>query len=443
MELNKIQQWKDLKYGMFIHFGLFSLCGGVWNGKKIKNGYSEQILSQANIPQADYEELINEFDILNFDANKIAQLACDAGMKYIVMVTKHHDGFCLFNTKTTKYSSFESACHRDLVAEMANACKKKKLKFGVYLSWIDWHCPDALPISDHNSDRIPKKHMQLTIDQITELLTNYGEICELWMDMGYPTKEQSQDIRNLAHSLQPNIMLNGRVWNDCGDFITMGDNEYPIVKLNIPWQTPATIYHETWGYRSWQERLNKADKIKEITDSLYSVLDNGGNYLLNIGPDDTGAIVPFEEEILLGIGKNIKKRGLHRNSIIEDIQAANLEQKLILKDGNLKFRYTGSEYYTFHAIATTEEWFIEIKNSGTYSITWSLPTKLIHEVKLCLECDNKEIYFTLKKGYSTATIISSLDLTKGIKNIIIHTCGKPINRPELKLQRLELTITRN
>jgi alpha-L-fucosidase len=443
MDLNKIQSWKDLKYGMFVHFGLYSLCGGVWNGEQIKRGYSEQILSQANIPQADYEALIKEFNVPEFSADKIAKLALDAGMKYIVMVSKHHDGFCLFDTNTTDYNSNNSSCKRDLVGEMAIACKKVGLKFGVYFSWIDWHCPDALPISDHNSDRITEKHMLLNINQITELLTNYGDICELWMDMGYPTKEQSLAIRRLAHSLQPNIMLNGRVWNDCGDFLTMGDNEYPTVKLSIPWQTPATIYHETWGYRSWQKKENADDKIKEITSSLYSVLNGGGNYLLNIGPDNNGAIVPFEAEILRGVGKNIKTKGLNRKTLEENIKVSNLNEKVKLRDGELAFRYTGSEYYTFHAIATSEQWYINVEEDCKYSITWTLPSNLIHEVKLCLEIDKKEIYFTLKKGYNKAIIVSSIELNKGLNKISIHTCGDPLNRPELKLQRIELEIKRN
>lgn len=443
MDSSKIQSWQDLKYGMFIHFGLFSLCGGVWNGKEIRKGYAEQIISQADIPQADYEALIDDFDIPNFDADKIAQLAVDAGMKYIVLVTKHHDGFCLFDTKTTIYNSSNSACHRDLVDEMSKACKKAGLKFGVYFSWIDWHCPDALPISDHNSDRIPEKHMMLNIHQITELLSNYGDICELWMDMGYPTKEQSLTIRNLAHSLQPNIMLNGRVWNDCGDFITMGDNEYPKVKLDLPWQTPATIYHETWGYRSYQKRLNSDKKIKEITSSLYSVLNGGGNYLLNIGPDDTGAIVPFEAEVLRGVGKNIQKEGLIRNPLSLKIKPLCLKDEVKLMNGDIKFRYTGSEYYTFHAIATTVEWYVNVEEEGLYSIDWKLPSKLIHEIKLCIECGEKIINFTLKKDYEKAIIISSIKLKKGLIKINLHSCGDPLCRPELKQPWIELGLKKN
>lgn len=163
-------------------------------------------------------------------------------MRYLVITSKHHDGFCLFDTKTTDYNSVRAACKRDIVAELAGACKNG-LAFGVYFSLIDWHCPWALPISSHNSDRIPEKHHAYNMAQLTELMTNYGEICELWLDMGHPTRQQSQEMYDLVHGLQKNIMINGRIWNDKGDFATMADNEMPELpegryELNVPWQTP-------------------------------------------------------------------------------------------------------------------------------------------------------------------------------------------------------------
>ena len=315
--LNATERWQNLQFGMFIHFGLYSLAGGCWNGKPVKKGYCEQILSHGNIPQADYEALIHDFRIPHFDAELIAGTAKKAGMRYLVITSKHHDGFCLFDTKTTDYNSVRSACKRDIVAELAAACKKNGLAFGVYFSLIDWHCPWALPISSHNSDRIPEKHHAYNVAQLTELMTNYGEICELWLDMGHPTRQQSQEMYDLVHGLQKNIMINGRIWNDKGDFATMADNEMPELpegryELNVPWQTPASIYKETWGYKSWQERTDAQGKIRNLTDSLHRVVSHGGNYLLNIGPDNEGNIVPFEKEVLEGIGENLRKMPLKR-----------------------------------------------------------------------------------------------------------------------------------
>ena len=171
-----IEEWKDLKYGMFIHFGLYSLCGGYWKGEKVTRGYSEQILSHGNVAFCDYEALKEEFSIEHFNADEIALLAKEAKMSYIVLVTKHHDGFCLFNTKTTSYNSVNSACKRDIVKEISQACQRHGLKLGLYFSWIDWHCVDALPISSHNSDRIPPLHMKYNLAQLEELLTGYGDI---------------------------------------------------------------------------------------------------------------------------------------------------------------------------------------------------------------------------------------------------------------------------
>lgn len=436
----KVKNWKNLKYGMFIHFGLSSLCGGIWDGKKITKGYCEQILSHGNVPQADYEALMDKFETPNFNADEIAKLALDAGMSYIVLVTKHHDGFCLFDTKTTDYSSMNAACHKDFVAEISQACKKVGLKFGVYFSWIDWHYPYAEPISPHNSDIIPKKHMELNINQITELLTNYGEICELWLDMGHPTVEQSEQIRDLAHSLQPNIMVNGRIWNDCGDFLTMGDNEYPEVKLDMPWQTPATIYHETWGYRAWQVRDDLQGKIDTISSSLYSVINGGGNYLLNIGPMGDGSVVPFEADVLRGIGKIVKERGLERKPVVDNTNVVKIDKETILSDGELKFRYTGSEYYTYHAIATSLEWSIDVEKEGVYEISWIAPARLAHEDKLCIEYGDSEIYFTLKCNDLSAVITTKAKLPLGISKINIHTVGPKLSRPELKQQRIKLCI---
>ena len=301
-----IENWKRLHYGLFIHYGLFSLAGGVWRGKPITFGYTEQILSHGNIGQYDYEALADSFTAEHFDARSIAKLAKSVGMRYIVLTSKHHDGFCLFKTSTTNYNTFDRACKRDLVGEMASACAEEGLAFGIYYSWIDWHMPEASPISDHNSDPISPEHMEWNMQQLTELLGNYGPIVELWMDMGHPTVEQSEMVANLARNLQPHIMINGRIWNDRYDFVSLGDNKLPDRSFDVPWETPASMYHETWGYRSWQVRGDIDRKIAEIISSLSQVTTYGGNYLLNIGPMGDGSVVPFERQVLEGVGEWVK-----------------------------------------------------------------------------------------------------------------------------------------
>jgi len=449
-----IRNWQNLQFGMFIHFGLYSLAGGCWNGKPVKRGYCEQIAAHGDIPPADYEALTRRFTAQNFDAEAIARLAKEAGMRYIVLTSKHHDGFCLFNTGTTDYNSVKAACARDLIAETAAACKKEGLALGLYFSLIDWHCPWAAPVSDHNSDPIPPKHHAYNLSQLTELLTHYGDICELWLDMGRPTREQSEQMYTLVHSLQKNIMINGRIWNDRGDFATMPDNAlpelpYPDYTLNIPWQTPASIYKETWGYKSWQERGSAKEKITELTASLRSVSARGGNYLLNIGPDGTGAVIPFEAEVLRGIGKNLQREPLPctANRQIPKPSVSDCAIGALPAASTNLFRYTGEDYYSLRPIVTGKRWHIEFgRNSAAteqpYTLRWKTAHPLKEAVKLCFEDDYRRICFSLKKGASTGIIDSSYRLSEngGFAVLELSTVGSPLERPELPFSDIELLL---
>lgn len=434
--------WQDLKYGMFIHYGLFSICGGMWNGQKVEKGYSEQILAHGDVPQADYERLARVFTADKFDADQIASFAKAAGMSYIVIVAKHHDGFCLFDTKTTDYNCVHSPCGRDLVGELAKACRKSGLKLGLYYSWIDWHYPFALPISPHNSDRIPDAHMDYNMAQLSELLSNYGPICELWMDMGAPTPQQSKAVCELAHRLQPGIMVNGRVWNDYGDFITMADNAYPDCELDVPWQTPATIYHATWGYRSWQERTGLEDKIRDIAASVRAVVEGGGNYLLNIGPMGDGSVVPFERDVLLGIGRALAEGGLARKMRTAKARPLSDSSQLSAREGVALSRYSGAEYYSLHRITTGFRWDVLLPEEGDYSIRCELEEPLAEECKLCLDTEDDTFIFSLKRGDSSMVITSKAHFCAGEQEIRLYTPGSPVKRPEFPAVEVIIRISR-
>ncbi len=437
----KVQDWQELKFGMFIHFGLYSLAGGVWKGEKITRGYSEQILSHGYLSQGDYEKLTEEFSLENFDATGIVTLSKESGMNYLVVTTKHHDGFCLYDTKTTDYNTINAACKKDIIRELSDACKDQGLAFGIYYSWIDWHFPLALPISAHNSDAIPKEHQAYNIQQLTELLTNYGPICELWMDMGAPTKEQSEEVYALVQKLQPQCMINGRIWNDCGDFLTMGDNKLPTVTLDVPWQTPASIYHETWGYRQWQERGDKQEKIHELSNTARQVVSAGGNYLLNIGLMGDGSVEPFEQEVLQGIGKSLQDEPLTRKAKKEAQPVPTILNKCpqVLPLGSPSFRYTGSEYYSYRPIPTSLTWTVQIpeeknhkKEGKTYTIQWVTPKPLSEELKLRFGIGDENFCFSLQKGRDGDVILSGVKLASGVHTITLHTIGDALNRPELK-----------
>ena len=449
-----IQRWQDLQFGMFIHFGLYSLAGGCWNGKPVKKGYCEQIIAHGEIPPADYEALTRQFTIQNFDAEAITQLAKEAGMRYVVLTSKHHDGFCLFNTGTTDYNSMQAACARDIVGEMAAACKKAGLAFGLYFSLIDWHCPWAAPMSNHNSDIIPPKHHAYNLAQLTELLTAYGDICELWLDMGHPSKEQSEEMYALVHSLQKDIMINGRIWNDKGDFATMPDNglpelPYPYYTLNIPWQTPASIYKETWGYKSWQERGSMEEKVAELTATLRSVSARGGNYLLNIGPDDTGAVLPFEAQVLRGIGKNLLKEPLGRTTDkqaeTETAPASKCRIGPFTASCTNLFRYTGEDYYSLRPIVTGKRWTIERQEVSaadrTFVLSWKTAHPLAEPVKLCFEDNKQRICFSLKKDAFTGVIDSTYRIPLSETAVLeLSAIGSPLERAELPFTDIELVL---
>ena len=302
--------WQSDKYSMFIHFGLYSHFGGVYDGEPVLQGYSEQIQSFAGIFSDWYGEEAAVFDPVHFDADEIARLAKDGGMRSIVFTSKHHDGFCMFDTKTTSYSSVaKMPSHRDFVREMSEACSRHGLRFGLYYSLIDWNYPHAYPISSHNADFVTPEHHEFSKAQVRELLTNYGPVSELWFDMGSLEPWQSRELYGLVKELQPECMVSGRLGNDVYDFAVMADNKLPESALHAPWQSAASMFPETWSYRSWQERGSVEDKYAEKLRSLIEVVAHGGNYLLNIGPASDGSVVPFEAEVIRRIGAWLEENG--------------------------------------------------------------------------------------------------------------------------------------
>ena len=303
-------KWHQNKYSMFIHFGLYSVYGGVYNGKPVTFGYSEQIQSFAGIFSDWYGDTALEFDPVKFNADEIVALAKEAGMRSIVITTKHHDGFCMFKTATTDYNSVDATpSKRDYVKELSDACRRGGINFAIYFSLIDWHFPHAYPISSHNCDFITPQHHEFTKAQVTELLTNYGPVSELWFDMGSNRPEQSKELYELVHKLQPNCMVSGRLGNGWYDFAVMADNKYPEGALQAPWQSAASMFDETWSYRSWQKRGDKHEKAMEKLRSLINVVSHGGNFLLNIGPRGDGSVVEFESDVLKEIGAWLKVNG--------------------------------------------------------------------------------------------------------------------------------------
>tara|TARA_B110000208_G_scaffold170579_1_gene212251 strand:+ start:64153 stop:66012 length:1860 start_codon:yes stop_codon:yes gene_type:complete len=313
-----LKEWQQMKFGLFIHWGVYSIPAGVWKGKQVEK-LGEQIMRHADISIPEYEAIAKQFNPVNFDANAIVKMAKDAGMKYVILTSKHHDGFSMFKSEASDYNIVDYTPYKkDILKELAEACKNNGLKLGLYYSTPDWHFngpdPERNPVDGKYSvfGKVSKENENFQVAQLKELLTNYGEIMELFFDMGEPTFAQSKRFKEVVKELQPNCLINGRVMNNQGDFITMPDNHLPDVPIyDIAWETPGTFYH-TWGYKSWVKGGPLQRQIKKQIRNLSKITCMGGNYLLNIGPKSDGTVVAYEQDVLKGIGTWTK---IHKEAI--------------------------------------------------------------------------------------------------------------------------------
>lgn len=316
-----IKSWQDDKFGMFVHWGLYSIPAGVWNGEQIPY-YAEQIMNHARIPATKYEQLAQQFNPTAWNAEKVVQLAKNAGMKYIVFTSKHHDGFCMFKTQTTDYNVVDATPYgKDVVKELAEACKKHDIKLGLYFSLPDWHFPQGIERCTPDSTTKCWEHVnqlysplemitpeleECIVQQITELLTNYGEIATIWFDMGLVKPEQSKRFRDVVKSLQPKCLISGRIMNNQGDYLTLPDNGNVVGYSDLAWDNPASMYG-TWGYRSWQTRMDATLQAERQIKRLMQTISHGGVFLLNIGPTGDGEVIDYEQDVLKKIGEFVAK----------------------------------------------------------------------------------------------------------------------------------------
>ena len=304
-----VARFRAHPFGMFIHFGLYSAYGGVYQGQPVKTTYMEQIMGRAHIPRDEFMATAASFDLARFDADAICRLAREAGMTQIVITTKHHDGFCMFRTKQTPRNIVQMGpSHRDPIAELAAACAKHKLALGLYYSIVDWS--EGCGFDWNNDNPVTDELIAYECAQLKELLTQYGPIAQLWFDMGHPTKAQSRRLAETVWRLQPACAVNGRIWNEQGDFITLGDNEISKGVVREPCQSPASIEHQTWGYCSWLPHpMDATKKGLEKAGELSRVVSHGGCYLLNIGPKGSGEVDAYERETLQAVGAWMKVNG--------------------------------------------------------------------------------------------------------------------------------------
>jgi alpha-L-fucosidase len=300
----------DARFGMFIHWGVYSGAEGIWKGEKLRNDndYAEWIYYRNRIARDEYLTLLDRFDWENIDPEEWVLLAKNAGMKYVCITAKHHDGFALWDSQVSDYDVAEyTHPKRDIIKELADACKKHGLKLGLYYShWVDWEHPDGWDHSKEiygiSAEDYDHYWQGKVIPQIRELLTTYGDIGMIWFDMwihhsrSCVTKEQLLQLKGLIRDLQPNCLINSRlglsIEEDSDiDFKTLGDNQLGNKKEDFPWQSPATVAH-SWGFHAQEEQW------KSTSTLLHSLIGNAslnGNMMLNIGPRANGD-VPYEIE---------------------------------------------------------------------------------------------------------------------------------------------------
>lgn len=318
-QTNQRARWfTDARFGMFIHWGVYSGAEGFWKGEKLRNDndYAEWIMYRNRIDREEYLTLLDRFDWDEIDPEEWVILAKNSGMKYVTITAKHHDGFALWDSEVSDYDLGNyTNPKRDIIKELADACKKHDLKLGLYYShWVDWeheygwdHTKEITGIAAEKYDRYWQGKVT---PQVRELLTSYGEIGMFWFDMWIHhsetvvSKEQLLQLKSLIRELQPNCIINSRLGLSIEedpdvDFKTLGDNHLGSKKEDFPWQSPATVAH-SWGFHS-------ADtEWKSTTTLLKSLINNvslNGNFMLNIGPRANGD-VPFEiSQRMLDMGK--------------------------------------------------------------------------------------------------------------------------------------------
>ena len=324
--------FKEAQYGMMVHFGLYSMLAGEWRGRRVQT-YAEWVQAHCAIPNAEYHNLAKVFNPVYFDADEWVRLAKDAGMKYFVITSKHHDGFALFKSRDPFNVVDATPFKRDIIGELANTCAKHGLKFGLYYSQeLDWAHPHGGGYTNHepcagvswdNSWDFPdqaSKDFSICFEekikpQVTEILTQYGDLCLIWFDVPHTiTPEQSLELNHLVKRYQPNCLINSRIGNGAYDYVSFDDNEIPDVdpahakvsedmnSISGYKRSPYGLYetagttNDSWGFKYYDQNWKSAEVIRSQRERLNAM---GINYLLNVGPDGLGRIPSFSKDILL------------------------------------------------------------------------------------------------------------------------------------------------
>ena len=402
----RMKWFNESRFGMFIHWGLYSIPAGEWPGKG--NRHAEWIRETAQIPVGEYEKLMPKFNPVKYDPDKIVRMAKAAGMKYIVITTKHHDGFQLFDSQYSDWNVRNTPYKKDLIKPLAEACKKYGLKMCFYHSIMDWHHPDYLPRRSWEAKDRPadgadfRRFVTYLRNQVSELLTKYGPVGVMWFDGEWESTwnhKDGQELYDLCRKLQPNVIVNNRV--DTGRAGLEGfapsdrAGDYGTPEQTIPasgmgagnyWETCMTM-NDNWGF-------NKADKnFKDATDvvrKLCDIASKGGNFLLNVGPDALGEVPMESQKILADVGKWMDKCGEaiyetqaspwnqlpkdYRITVKPGTRQSTIYQLIHAYKGDLTINGLGNEVVRADLLNTGQP--VRISKMGPTSWRVSLPSKL-------------------------------------------------------------------
>ncbi len=321
---SRIAWWQEARFGMFIHWGLYAIPAGSWKGKRSK-GVSEWLMRHMGIPPAEYAPLLKQWDPKKFDASAWAKLAKEAGMRYLVITTKHHDGFCLWDSKHTDWDVGAAPNTREVLKELSTACRAEGLRIGWYHSILDWTHPDYLPRlkSDPrpSEDADYERYVRYLRSQVRELLTQFGKIDVMWFDgqwEGTWTHAHGKALYQLCRELQPQIIVNNRVdkgrggnagmtkkGDFAGDFGTP-EQEIPATGLpGVDWESCMTM-NRSWGYKAHDHNWKSATRLIQ---TLCETASKGGNLLLNVGPNALGEIPEPSVRRLKAMGRWLRTHG--------------------------------------------------------------------------------------------------------------------------------------
>jgi alpha-L-fucosidase len=312
----RMQWWRDARFGLFIHWGLYAIPGGEWKGVDYGTECGAQgaewIMAGAGIPREEYRELTKQFNPVEFDAEQWVSLARAAGMKYIVITSKHHDGFCLFDTEHTDYNVMDATpFKRDIIKELADACAKQDMRFGVYYSHnFDWYHSRHRKLPKEKPAMSAPRYLDMVQGHIRELLTNYGDMAVLWFDMGFGSLQDANAQGALVRELQPKTIICSRLYqrsatHQYADFVSLPDRQVASARVDRDTETCMTMRHN-WGY---DRDDNHWKSTKDVIERLVLSASRGVNFLLNVGPTPEGTFCPEEIERLQAVGKWMEVNG--------------------------------------------------------------------------------------------------------------------------------------